>query len=91
MRRTDQNEQDPTGNLLHATLHRREADYWNSKYWYARIRYHPTVKSLSDAKAFVDQCEAVQRKSDDDAEKRRLRERQWEELKGLVQWTRENC
>ncbi|KAI9634385.1 uncharacterized protein MKK02DRAFT_37916 [Dioszegia hungarica] len=85
------NEGDATGNLLHATLHRREADYWNSKYWFSRVGSHPTIPSLSDAKAFVDACEAVQKEGDGDKEKQRLREKQWEELKGLVNWTRENC
>jgi len=68
-----------------------QADYWNSKYWFSRVQSHPTVPSISDAKAFVDSCEAVQKKSDEDAAKKRLREKQWEELKGLVKWTRENC
>ncbi|WVR09289.1 hypothetical protein IAU60_006354 [Kwoniella sp. DSM 27419] len=66
------NEGDPTANLLHATLHRREGDYWNSKY--------------AAAKAFVDRCEAANKGVDDD----KLREEQWEELKRIVQWTRDN-
>ena len=28
----------PEGNWIHAILHRREPDAWNSKYWYARVR-----------------------------------------------------
>lgn len=39
----------------------------------------------------MDACEAVQKEGDGDKEKQRLREKQWEELKGLVNWTRENC
>jgi len=29
------------GSLLHAIMHRREPDYWNSKYWWRRVGKHP--------------------------------------------------
>ncbi|AFR96782.2 hypothetical protein C343_04909 [Cryptococcus neoformans C23] len=79
-------EGDPTADLLHATLHRREGDYWNSKYWYSHVRSHPLVPDPSDAKAFVDAC--AKAKPGNDA---KMRERQWSELKRLVEWTLENC
>ncbi|CAO1636538.1 unnamed protein product [Sympodiomycopsis kandeliae] len=48
--------------LVHAILHRREGDYWNSKYWYSRIS-HPFVNdfygSRQAAKSFVDEVESV--------------------------------
>jgi len=65
----------------------READnrflsWWNS------LTKHPLVPSKPDAKAFVDACERV-RQGNEDEEK--CKARQWEEMKGLVEWTRANC
>jgi len=82
-------EGDPTADLLHATLHRREGDYWNSKYWWSRIGKHPLLPSTSAAKSFVDACEKQSGSGSKDEQS--LRERQWDELKRLVSWTRENC
>ncbi|WVO14596.1 hypothetical protein L204_102231 [Cryptococcus depauperatus] len=78
------NEGDPTADMLHATLHRREGDYWNSKYWWSRVGRHPLFPDVSSAKAFVDACSSVQ------GEGKALRERQWEDLKRIVEWTRQN-
>src|ERR1043166_1672608 len=39
-----------TGSFWHAILHRREGDFSNSKYWYARCTTHPALKTL-DAEA----------------------------------------
>lgn len=33
--------ENPDGSLLHAIMHRREPDYWNSKYWWRRVGKHP--------------------------------------------------
>ncbi|KAK8845639.1 hypothetical protein IAR55_006355 [Kwoniella newhampshirensis] len=82
------NEGDPTADLLHATLHRREGDYWNLKYWWSHVESHPTIRKISDAKSFVDACEDINKRGGDDTP---LRQRQWEELRALVEWTRKNC
>jgi len=38
---------DPTGRFWHAIMHRREGDFWNSKYWYARCRNHPALAQIA--------------------------------------------
>ena len=37
----------PTGSFWHAIMHRREGDFSNSKYWYARCTAHPALKVLA--------------------------------------------
>lgn len=34
------------GSLLHAIMHRREPDYWNSKYWWRRVGKHPSFSEM---------------------------------------------
>lgn len=38
--------ENPDGSLLHAIMHRREPDYWNSKYWWRRAGKHPCFGEL---------------------------------------------
>lgn len=37
----------PTGAYWHAIMHRREGDFDNSKYWYARAKGHPLMQSMA--------------------------------------------
>jgi hypothetical protein len=37
----------PTGSFWHAIMHRREGDFSNSKYWYARCQGHPVLQSMA--------------------------------------------
>ena len=37
-----------TGSFWHAIMHRREGDFSNSKYWYARCQNHPVMSQLAN-------------------------------------------
>lgn len=38
--------ENPDGSLVHAIMHRREPDYWNSKYWWRRVGKHPCFAEI---------------------------------------------
>ncbi|PWN37770.1 uncharacterized protein FA14DRAFT_18924 [Meira miltonrushii] len=56
------NEGDPSTDLCHAILHRREGDFWNSKLWYRLIK-HPLIDQVhggtTGAQSFVDNVELI--------------------------------
>ncbi|KAH8928718.1 hypothetical protein BT69DRAFT_1346396 [Atractiella rhizophila] len=83
--------QSQEGNMIsdsmHAMLHRREGEYWNSKWWLSRIN-NPVFKSLhgssSGAKSFVDRVEQAVLNNRGDSEEE-LKELQWTELKEVAE------
>lgn len=48
-----QSMENPTGAFWHAIMHRREGDFPNSKYWYARCVDHPVLQAIANQAAVL--------------------------------------
>ncbi|KAH8827575.1 hypothetical protein DL96DRAFT_1599502 [Flagelloscypha sp. PMI_526] len=80
---------DIIADYVHQQMHRREGDYWNSKWWLDTIQSRGNIPdslisvhgSISGGKVFVDQCQAAGKKKNEE-----LEQKQWEELKLTVKW-----
>ncbi|WP_432798606.1 hypothetical protein [Poriferisphaera sp. WC338] len=67
--RISQSISSPTGSYWHGIMHRREGDFWNSKYWFRQAANHPAMQSsrLTDYNPFdfVDAVEATHQAGED--------------------------
>ena len=79
-------EGDATADYWHAIIHRREGDYGNARYWFARTGPHPVLTEIhgdvGGADRFVESCRVARGKGD-----AALEELQWREMLRLLEFS----
>lgn len=76
---------------MHAVLHRREQDFWNSKWWFNRISHPLWLECYGDElpQTFVDKVQRAERDKDQDITVA-LEKKQLEELVKIAEFAVEN-